>query len=73
MERLVALIKQAWNEKSQEPFLQVYRDAKKKFGELKRVNNLDKTVTALGMDSKRDFLSHLKWMLFKGQKMQEKD
>lgn len=73
VERLVGLIEQAWEGKSQEPFLQVYRDAKKRFSGLKRVNNLDKTVDALGMDSKRDFLSHLKWMLFKGQKMQERE
>ncbi|MHA1683940.1 MAG: creatininase family protein [Promethearchaeota archaeon] len=72
VERLHEIVTKSWDQKSQEPIREMYRNAKAFYSNLKRIRNLDSTVEVLGMDSKRDFLRSLKWMILKKSKMQVK-
>jgi creatinine amidohydrolase len=69
---LVKRINQVWVEKLQTGFLEIYSAAAAQMKRLKNPKNLDATWKILGMDSKKDFIAHGKWLLFSGGKQQLK-
>ncbi|MHA1369189.1 MAG: creatininase family protein [Promethearchaeota archaeon] len=59
--RMVEKIEATWSIKSQKPFRDVFRIARKNINEFKKRKNLNRTLEILGMDSVRDIFWLLKW------------
>ena len=63
VDRLTNLIETVWETKDQNPILKMHKEYEQYISQLQNIKTLDKTIQHLGMQDKKDFLRHGKWLI----------
>ena len=72
VKRMSRIIQDAWESQDQASIKAMYADYDAKMTDIKSIKRLPQAASALGMDSPKDLLRHLKWMIFKRSRQQFK-